>query len=95
MYQILIRDKKNFKQYSFFEVKKEIMKEETQQVDDGTGNMIDKVIEIPTGQYKIEPFSTSDKDEFEAKCVELFKTYNLEELKFIDNLEYDTDIIWK
>ena len=60
-----------------------------------TGNLVDKVIQTPTGQFENVVFETDDSDEFEKKCVDLLKTYNLDELKFIDDLEYDTDIIWK
>lgn len=95
MRKILIRDKKNPSLYSFLQVKKEIMKETTEKVDDGTGNLVDKVIQTPTGQFENVVFETDDSDEFEKKCVDLLKTYNLDELKFIDDLEYDTDIIWK
>lgn len=95
MRKILIRDKKNPSLYSFLQVKKEVMKETTEKVDDGTGNLVDKVIETPTGQFENKVFATEDSDEFEAKCIELLKTYNLDELKFIDDLEYETDIVWK
>lgn len=71
------------------------MKETTEKVDDGTGNLVDKIIRTPTGQFENVVFETDDSDEFEKKCVDLLKTYNLDELKFIDDLEYDTDIIWK
>ena len=93
MRKILIRDKKNPSLYSFLQVKKEIMKETTEKVDDGTGNLVDKFIQTPTGQFENVVFETDDVDEFEKKCVDLFKTYNLDELKFIDDLEHDTDIV--
>lgn len=97
MYQILIRDKdkKNPNLYSFLQVKKEVMKETVEKVDDGTGNMVDKVTQTPTGTYVTSIYAESDQDEFEKKCIELLKTYNLDELKFVNTLEYDTDIIWK
>lgn len=93
MYKILIKDKKT-PQYSFLKVKKEIMKETIEKVDDGSGNMIDKTTYTPTGQFEEVIFSESDKDKFEQKCCELLKTYNLNELKFVDDLEYGVDLIW-
>ena len=95
MKKILVRDKKNPSLYSFLQVKKEVMKETTEKVDDGTGNLVDKVVQTPTGQFENVVFETDDADEFEEKCKDLLRTYNLDELKFIDDLEYDTDFIWK
>lgn len=95
MYQILIRDKKNPSMYSFLNVKQQIMKETVEKVEDDDGNLVDKITKIPTGNYETVVYSEEDQDEFEKKCVELLKTYNLDELKFINTLEYDTDIIWK
>ena len=95
MKKILVRDKKNPSLYSFLQVKKEVMKETTEKVDDGTGNLVDKVVQTPTGQFENVIFATEDADEFEERCKDLLRTYNLDELKFIDDLEYDTDFIWK
>ena len=95
MYSILIKDAKNAGLYRLLTVKQEIMKENVEKVDDGTGNMVDKVTQTPTGTYVATVYEESDQDEFEKKCIELLKTYNLDELKFVNTLEYDTDIIWK
>lgn len=95
MYSILIRDKKNNSQFSFLQVKKEIMKESVEQVTDEDGNLIDKIVYTPTGQFENAVYEESDKDKFEEKCTELLKTYNLNELRFIDNLQYGVDLIWK
>lgn len=95
MKKILIKDKKNPSLYSFLQVKKEIMKETTEKVDDGTGNLVDKIVQTPTGQFENVVFATDDSDELEAKCIELLKTYNSTEFMPIDTLAYDTDLIWK
>lgn len=94
MYAILIKDKKNNNQFSFLQVKKEIMKETIEKVEDDSGNMIDNTIYTPTGQFENVIYEESDKDKFEEKCTELLKTYNLNELRFVDNLQYGVDLIW-
>lgn len=30
-----------------------------------------------------------------GKCTELLRTYNLSELRFIDNLQYGVDLVWE
>lgn len=93
MYSILIQDKKNNSHFSFLQVRKEIMKETTEKVDDGSGNMVEKTVYTPTGQFENVVYEDEDRDEFEKKCTELLKTYNLNELRFIDNLRYGVDLI--
>lgn len=95
MYAILIQDKKMNGHFSFLQVKKEIMKETTEKVEDESGNLIDKVVYTPTGQYENVIYEEEDKDKFEEKCTELLSTYNLSELRFIDNLQYGVDLVWK
>lgn len=71
------------------------MKETVEKVDDGSGNMIDKTIYTPTGQFENVIYEEEDKDKFEEKCTELLRTYNLSELRFIDNLQYGVDLVWE
>lgn len=95
MYAILIQDKKNNSHFSFLQCRKEIMKETVEKVEDESGNLIDKIIYTPTGQFENVVYEEEDKDKFEEKCTELLKTYNLSELRFIDNLQYGVDLIWE
>ena len=96
MYSILIKDTKNIGQYRFLTVKQEIMKEETTEVTDPDTNEVrTETTSVGTGNFETVVYSTSDKDELEAKCVELLKTYNSTEFMPIDTLAYDTDIVWK
>ena len=71
------------------------MKETVEKVEDDSGNLIDKIIYTPTGQFENVIYEEEDKDKFEEKCTELLKTYNLSELRFIDNLQYGVDLIWE
>ena len=71
------------------------MKETVEKVEDDSGNLIDKIIYTPTGQFENVIYEEEDKDKFEEKCTELLKIYNLSELKFIDNLQYGVDLIWE
>lgn len=71
------------------------MKETIEKVDDGSGNMIDKTTYTPTGQFENCIYEEDDKDKFEEKCTELLRTYNLSELRFIDNLQYGVDLVWE
>lgn len=71
------------------------MKETIEKVDDGSGNLIDKTIYTHTGQFESVIYEEEDKDKFEEKCTELLKTYNLSELRFIDNLQYGVDLVWE
>lgn len=94
MYSILVKDKQNL--YRFLTVKQEIMKEEVNEVTDPeTDEVRQETTLVGTGEYETVKYSTSEKDELEAKCVELLKTYNVTEFMPIDTLEYDTDLVWK
>ena len=89
MYNILVEDT-NTKEYSFLKVKQEIT--ETQEVDDGSGNMITQ--QVGTGEYETVTYETDDKDELKAKCIELMSTYPKSEVIPIENLAYTVDIAW-
>lgn len=94
MYSILIKDKGNL--YRFLTVKQEIMKEiSTEVTDPDTNEVRTDTTLVGTGEYETVTYSTSEKDELEAKCIELLKTYNSTEFMPIDTLAYDTDLIWK
>ena len=96
MYSILIKDMKNVGQYRFLTVKQEVVREENTEITDPDTNEVrTETTLVGTGNYEIVTYSTSDKDELEAKCVELLKTYNSTEFMPIDTLAYDTDLVWK
>lgn len=96
MYSILIKDTKNVGQYRFLTVKQEIMREEsTEIIDPDTNEVRTETTLVSTGNFETVTYSTSDKDELEAKCIELLKTYNSTEFIPVDTLAYDTDLVWK
>lgn len=94
MYSILIKDKANL--FRFLTVKQEVMKEENTEITDPDTNEVrTETTLVGTGEYEVVTYSTESKDELEAKCIELLKTYNSTEFMPIDTLAYDTDLIWK
>ena len=94
MYSILIKDKGNL--FRFLTVKQEIMREEsTEIIDPDTNEVRTETTLVGTGEHEVVAYSTSDKDELEAKCIELLKTYNSTEFIPVDTLAYDTDLVWK
>ena len=96
MYSILIKDMKNAGQYRFLTVKQEVMREENTEITDpDTHEVRTETTLVGTGEYEVVTYSTESKDELEAKCIELLKTYNSTEFMPIDTLAYDTDLIWK
>lgn len=90
MYKILIRDEKNKSYYKFLTVRQEIT--EVQQVPDALGNLVDTI--VGTGNFETVPYTTDDRDELEAKCVELFSLYNKVQFIPVDDLDYDIDLIF-
>ena len=96
MYSILIKDIKNAGQYRFLTVKQQVMREENTEITDPDTNEVrTETTLVGTGEYEVVTYSTESKDELEAKCIELLKTYNSTEFMPIDTLAYDTDLIWK
>ena len=96
MYSILIKDMKNVGQYRFLTVKQQVMREENTEITDPDTNEVrTETTLVGTGEYEVVTYSTESKDELEAKCIELLKTYNSTEFMPIDTLAYDTDLIWK
>lgn len=94
MYSILIKDKNAL--YRFLTVKQEVMKEVSQEVTDPDTNEVrTETILVGTGEYETVTYSTLDKDELEAKCIELLNSYKATDFMPIDTLEYSTDLIWK
>lgn len=95
MYSILIKDSKSPSLYRFLTVKQEIMKEETQEVTDPSTNEVrTETTYVGTGEYETVIYNTDDKDELEAKCIELLNNYKVTEFIPVDTLEYTTDLIW-
>lgn len=96
MYSILIKDSKNVGLYRFLTVKQEITKEETQEITDpDTQEVKIETTFVGTGEYETVLYSTSDKDELEAKCIELLNSYKVTDFLPIDTLKYSTDLIWE
>lgn len=94
MYSILIKDKANL--FRFLTVKQQVMREENTEITDPDTNEVrTETTLVGTGEYEVVTYSTESKDELEAKCIELLKTYNSTEFMPIDTLAYDTDLIWK
>lgn len=93
MYSILIKDKPNL--YRFLTVKQEIMKEESQEVTDpDTQEVKTEITLVGTGEYETVRFETENRDELEAKCVELLGTYNKNEFLAVNTEPYQMDLIW-
>lgn len=79
----------------FFKDKKEDTETRTEEVEDPDTHEIKNVYtEIGLGTYSSVIFEESDPVEYEKKCVELLKTYNLSQLKFVDVKEYGVDLLW-
>lgn len=94
MYSILIKDKNAL--YRFLTIKREIMKEISQEITDPDTNEVrTETTSVGTGEYETVTYSTLDKDELEAKCIELLNSYKATDFMPIDTLEYSTDLIWK
>lgn len=71
------------------------MKEQNTEITDPESHEVrTETTLIGTGEYQTVTYSTDEKDELEAKCVELLKTYNSTEFLPIDTLGYTTDLIW-
>ena len=93
MYSILIKEKPNT--YRFLTVKKEIMKEESKEVTDPDTNEVrTETTLVGTGEFETVVYETSDKDEFEKKCIEILNTYNATEFIPINTESYSMDLIW-
>lgn len=96
MYSILVKDSKNAGLYRFLTVKQEIMEERIETITDSDSHEVrEEVTYVGTGEYEIVQFETDDKDELEAKCVELLNSYKATEFMPIDTLSYKTDLIWQ
>ena len=94
MYSILIQDKKNNGHFSFLQVKKEVMHETVEKVEDDSGNLIDKIVYTPTGQFENVIYEEESRDKFEEKCIDLLNTYNRTEIVPVSLEEYDVDLLW-
>ena len=93
MYSILIKDKGSL--YRFLTVKQEVMKEESSVVTDPDTNEVrTETTLVGTGEYETVRFETADKEELEAKCVEMLGTYNKNEFLAVNTEPYQMDLIW-
>lgn len=95
MLSVLIQDEKDKQKWNFLKIKKEDTETRTEEVEDPDTHEIKNVYtEIGLGTYSSVIFEESDPVEYEKKCVELLKTYNLSQLKFVDVKEYGVDLLW-
>lgn len=95
MYKILIQDDKDKQKWSYLKIKKEDTETKTEEIEDpDTHEMKTVTTEVGLGTYSSVIYDESDPTEYEKKCVELLKTYNLSQLNFVDVKEYDVDFLW-
>lgn len=94
MLSVLIQDEKD-KKWNFLKIKKEDTETKVEEVEDPDTHEIKNIYtEVGLGTYSSVIFEESDPVEYEKKCVELLKTYNLSQLKFVDVKEYGVDLLW-
>lgn len=92
---VLIQDEKDKQKWNFLKIKKENTETKIEEVEDPDTNEIKNIYtEVGLGTYSSVIFEESDPVEYEKKCVELLKTYNLSQLKFVDVKEYGVDLLW-
>lgn len=95
MFKILIQDEKDKQKWSYLKIKKKDTKTKTEEIEDPDTHEIKTVTtEIGLGTYSNVIYEESNLVEYEKKCVELLKTYNLSQLNFIDVKEYGVDLLW-
>lgn len=95
MLSVLIQDEKDKQKWYFLKIKKEDTETKVEEVEDPDTHEIKNVYtEIGLGTYSSVIFEESDPVEYEKKCVELLKTYNLSQLRFVDVKEYGVDLLW-
>lgn len=93
MYSILVKDKGAL--YRFLTVKQEILKEvSTEVTDPDTNEVRTDTTYVGTGEYETVRFETADREELEAKCVEMLGTYNKNEFMAVNTEPYQMDLIW-
>lgn len=95
MLSILIQDEKDKQKWSFLKVKREDTETKTEEIEDPDTKEIKTVsTEVGLGTYSSVVYSESDPKEYEKMCVDLLKTYNLSQLKFVEVKEYGVDFLW-
>lgn len=95
MFCILIQDEKDKQKWNFLKIKKEDTETKTEEIEDPETHEIKTISkEVGLGTYSNVLYEESDSAEFEKKCVNLLKTYNLSQLKFVDVKEYGVDLLW-
>ena len=95
MLGVLIQDEKDKQKWSFLKIRKEDTETKTEEVEDPDTHELKTVTtEVGLGTYSSVIYEEDDPVEYEKKCVELLKTYNLSQLKFVDVKEYGVDILW-
>lgn len=95
MFRILIQDEKDRQKWNYLKIKKEDTETKTEEIEDPDTNEIKTVTtEIGLGTYSSVIYEEADPVEYEKKCVELLKTYNLSQLNFVDLKEYGVDFLW-
>ncbi len=95
MYSVLIRDNKDKSIYRFLQVKEEIMKEVSKEIEDPDTHEVRTETElVGTNQFHTVNYKESAKDKFEEKCIDLLNTYNRTEIVPVSLEEYDVDLLW-
>lgn len=92
---VLIQDEKDKQKWNFLKIRKEDTEIKIEEIEDpDTHEMKSVSTEVGLGTYSSVIYEESDPAEYEKKCVELLKTYNLSQLKFVDVKEYGVDFLW-
>lgn len=95
MLGVLIQDEKDKQKWNFLKIKKEDTETKIEEIEDPDTHEIKNVsTEVGLGTYSSVIYKESDPIEYEKKCVELLKTYNLSQMKFVDVKEYGVDLLW-
>lgn len=95
MLSILIQDEKDKQRWKFLRIKKEDTETKKEEVEiPNTSEIKDVSTEVDLGTYSNVIYEESDPVEYEKMCVNLLKTYNLSQLKFVEVMEYGVDFLW-
>lgn len=95
MLSVLIQDEKDKQRWKFLRIKKEDTETKNEEVEIPDTSEIKNVsTEVGLGTYSNVIYEESDPVEYEKMCVNLLKTYNLSQLKFVEVKEYGVDLLW-
>lgn len=80
--------------YKFYMTKKEIMKTITVTEQDEDGNDISVEKEVGTNQFVPIKWTCDNLADLEAMCIELLKTYSLEQIAPIKDMSFEVDLLF-